>query len=86
MPTSPSAKKRLRQNTSRAEKNRAQRSSMRTFEKRILSEIAAGHADAARALLPQVCQQLDKAAKKRLIHPNTAANHKSRIARKLASL
>ncbi len=37
----------------------------------------------AKALLAKLFSQLDKAAKKRVLHPNTADRKKSRLARKL---
>jgi small subunit ribosomal protein S20 len=86
MPTTNSAKKRLRQNVKRAAANKERRSSMRTFEKKIRAAIAAGDKAGAVALLPLVQQQLDKAARHRILHANTAANHKSRLARKIASM
>jgi small subunit ribosomal protein S20 len=86
MPTSPSAKKRLRQTHKRTAANKAARSSLRTCEKKLLQAIEAGDRARAEALLPTLYQQLDKAAKNRVLHPNTAANHKSRFARKLKTL
>ena len=38
----------------------------------------------AKAFLKQVYKQLDKAAKKEIIHPNTARRKKSRLALRLA--
>jgi small subunit ribosomal protein S20 len=38
----------------------------------------------AKGLLTKIFSQLDKAAKKRVIHPNTASRKKSRLARMLA--
>ena len=86
MPNSPQARKRLRQDAKRASRNQERRSSMRTFEKKLLAKISEGDKAAAEQLLPEVYQQLDKAAKQRVIHPNTAANHKSRLARLLARM
>ncbi|MHC5010544.1 MAG: 30S ribosomal protein S20 [Planctomycetota bacterium] len=86
MPNTESAKKRLRQTAKRTANNKTLRSAMRTFEKRILERVEAGDKAGAEAMLPDVYQHLDKAAKKRIIHPNTAANHKSRIAKKIAAL
>jgi len=41
-------------------------------------------ADEAKALLKKVFSELDKAAKKRIIHPNTADRKKSRFSKRLA--
>lgn len=84
MPRIKSAKKAMRQARARYEQNRAQRSALRTALKRV--RLADSHDAAARAYA-LAAQQLDRAARKGLIHPNNAARHKSRLAalvRKLA--
>ena len=86
MPNTPSAKKRLRQTATRAARNKTLRSSMRTWEKKVLEAVEAGDKATAQAALPEAYRQLDKAARKRILHPNTAANHKSRLARKVRAL
>jgi small subunit ribosomal protein S20 len=86
MPNNPSTEKRLRQTGKRQARNKATRSEMRSYKKRIFERIAAGDRSGAEALLPAVYKRLDKAAKRRVIHPNTAANQKSRIARKVQGL
>ena len=86
MPNTESAKKRLRQTEVRTAKNKAQRSAMRTQQKNIAEAIEAGDKARAEALLPAVYKHLDKAAKKHIIHANTAANQKSRLASKIAAL
>ena len=40
--------------------------------------------DEARALLGKIFSQLDKAAKKRVIHPRTASRKKSRLTKRLS--
>ena len=86
MPNTPSAKKRLRQTATRSARNKDLRSAMRTWERKVLAAVENGQKDEAAAALPQAYRHFDKAAKKRIVHPNTAANHKSRLARKVASL
>lgn len=86
MPRTPSAKKRQRQTVTRTARNRTLRSTMRTWEKKVLAAVEAGDGATARASLPTAYKHLDKAARKRILHPNTAANHKSRLARKVAAL
>lgn len=86
MPNTPSAKKRLRQTETRTLRNKSLRSSMRTWEKRVMQAVEAGDKAAAQAHLPQAYKHIDKAARQRIVHPNTAANHKSRLARKVAAL
>jgi small subunit ribosomal protein S20 len=84
MPHTESAKKRLRQSKRRTLANKVLRGSVRTTERRLRELAASGDAKGAAALLPGAYQFLDKAAKNRVIHPNTAANHKAKLARLVA--
>jgi len=86
MPNTPSAKKRLRQTATRSARNKTLRTAMRTWEKRVLQAVEAGDKATAEASLPTAYRQIDKAARKNILHANTAANHKSRLARKVGSL
>ena len=86
MPNTPSARKRLRQTETRRLRNKAVRSRMRGNEKLVLAKIEEGDKAGAQAMLADVYKSLDRAAKHRIIHPNTAANHKSRITRKLNAI
>ena len=70
-----SSKKRLRQTATRTVRNRAQRSALRSALRK--ARTASG-ADAP-AALHLAERLLDRAARKRLIHPNTAARHKTRL-------
>ena len=85
MPHSRSSKKRVRQNRTRAERNQVVRSAMRTTEKRLLELAAGGKMAEAKAMLPEAYARLDKAARAGVIHANTAANHKGRLARRVAA-
>jgi len=74
----------MRQGRARHERNRAQRSALRTALKRVRS---ATTPDQAAQAYRAAAQLLDRAARKGLIHDNNAARHKSRLAaavRKLA--
>jgi small subunit ribosomal protein S20 len=86
MPHSENAKKTMRQNERRRAANKAKRSAMRTFTKKVITAIEAGNkAEAVKEL--QLAQALiDKAAKTRVIHPNTASRRKSALARQIAAL
>lgn len=77
MPNVKSAEKRMRTNKIREERNKAARSRLRTAIKKARQAEGEG-ADAA---LKQATSLLDRAARKRLIHPNKAARLKSRLAR-----
>ena len=77
MPNVKSAEKRMRTNKIREERNKAARSRLRTAIKKARQAEGEG-TDAA---LKQATSLLDRAARKRLIHPNKAARLKSRLAR-----
>jgi len=76
-----SAIKRVRQSEKRRVRNRAVRSRMRTYVKRANTAIATG--DDAEEPVRAAISELDRAAKKGVIHPNSAARRKSRLMRKL---
>jgi len=78
--------KRNRQNDLAKERNKSVRSALRTSVRRFNEAIAAGKNDDAKTLAAEATKKLDKAASKRVIHKNQAANRKSAIARKAASL
>lgn len=77
MPRIRSAKKRMRQSVKARERNRQQRAALRTAVKKVRT---AESGDTA-AALRSAESLLDRAARKRLIHPNTAARQKSRLAK-----
>jgi small subunit ribosomal protein S20 len=77
VPRIQSAKKRMRQAVVHAAQNRTQRSRLRTALKKVRS-VAADEVEKAYA---DAVQLLDRAGRKRLIHPNAAARHKSRLAK-----
>ena len=76
MPNTKSAEKRMRTNEIRAARNRAFRSRLRTALKRVRT--ANDSAEGATALR-EASSLLDRAARKRIIHPNKAARAKSRL-------
>jgi small subunit ribosomal protein S20 len=78
VPNSASAKKNLRKSRAAAIRNRAQRSELRTALKKARS------AEADDNVRQTAARMLDRAARKGLIHRNTAARHKSSIARSAA--
>jgi small subunit ribosomal protein S20 len=80
VPRIKSAEKRLRQAKRRTATNRAQRSQLRTALKKVR---AAKGGDEAAAAYAEATRLLDRAGRKRLIHPNAAARQKSRLARAL---
>ena len=78
VPRIKSAKKRMRQTKTRTAHNRAARSELRTIIKRVRS---ATNATEAQAALKQAESVLDRAGRKNLVHRNTAARTKSRLAK-----
>ncbi|MFQ5678279.1 MAG: 30S ribosomal protein S20 [Gemmatimonadota bacterium] len=83
MPNTKSAKKRLRQNDRRRLRNRSLRSEIRTHTRRILETESAEEVEGA---LSRLYTLLDRAANKRILHPNAAARRKARVARHLRKL
>ena len=75
MPNIASAKKNMRKTRAATVRNRAQRSALRTA----LKKAQAPSADAAAKL--EAVKLLDRSARKGLIHKNTAARYKSRLAK-----
>ena len=78
--------KRNRQTVVRTERNRAEKSRMKTIRKKAVAAIASGDKDAATKAASEFSSVVDKAAKRNLIHPNKAANLKSKTAKALASI
>ena len=67
----------MRQGRARHDRNRAQTSALRTALKRVRAATSGEQAGTAYKIAASL---LDRAARKNLIHPNTAARHKSRLA------
>lgn len=78
MPRTKSAKKAMRQAKSRTARNRAQRSALRTAVKKVRSS---GDAKESAAAYLDATKLLDRSGRKGLIHKNTAARQKSRLAK-----
>jgi small subunit ribosomal protein S20 len=74
-----SAKKRIRQTEKRTELNRMYRTSARTYIKQVRSLVDQGMVDEAEAVARMAFSKLDKAARKRVIHPRNAARRKGRL-------
>jgi len=81
-----SAKKRMRQGEKRRARNRNNVSQLKTQVKKLRAAIADGNAEAAKQLLPQTVGEIDKAAKKGVVHDNAASRYKSRLSRKVSAL
>jgi small subunit ribosomal protein S20 len=80
MPHTHSAKKNLRKSEKRRLHNRAVKRTIKTHLKRFEAALD-GPADALRKEYNDAAKKLDKAAARRIIHPNLAARKKSQMAR-----
>lgn len=78
-----SAKKRAKQTKVKTAVNSRIRSSVKTFEKKLLSMVSEGKLDEAKDVFKTVSSKLDRAAKKGVMHKNTAARKISRLALRL---
>ena len=78
--------KRNRQNEKARMRNKAVKSELRTLARSVRTAVEAGDAEKAAAALRSASRKLDKAVSKGVIHKNQAANRKSAIAKKAASL
>ncbi|MDO4537135.1 MAG: 30S ribosomal protein S20 [Coriobacteriales bacterium] len=58
-------------------RNRAVRSELKTYVKKVRAAVEAGDKEAAQAAANVACRKLDKAASKGIIHKNQAAERKS---------
>ena len=82
MANTKSARKRAAKSAAQREKNRASRSKMRTLVKKARAAVAAG--ETGSPAITEAVSGLDSAASKGLIHRNTAARTKSRLAKAAA--
>ena len=80
MPTTPSAIKRLKQSVKRRMHNRITKKIIKTYTKRTLTAVAAKEFDKAEADFRTTTAKIDKAGVRRVLHPNTAARRKSKLA------
>ena len=78
-----SALKRIRRNEAVRLRNRYQHKTVRNAIKKLRGE---EDKKAAETLLPSVVSMIDKLAKRNIIHANKAANLKSKLMTKVASL
>jgi small subunit ribosomal protein S20 len=78
--------KRNRQNEKARLRNKSVKSSLKTAIRKLNEASEAGEVEKAAVLLRVASRQLDKAVSKGVIHKNQAANRKSAIAKRVASL
>lgn len=85
MPLIKSAIKRMRQNTVRQDRRKPVKTYMKTMIRKIEDAVKAGKKDEAVKLLAETYKAIDMAAKRNIIHKNTASRKKSRMAKLCAT-
>lgn len=86
MPTSLSAQKRVRQNAKRRLRNRRAKSAVNTYVRKVEAALESGDPQAARAAYAVAVRVIDKAVSKNVLHRNTAARRKSRLAKRINAM
>jgi len=86
MANTASARKRIRQNVKRAERNTARKSRMRTFIKKVEVACASGDKAVAAEALRNAQPEMQRAAGKGVIHKNTVARKLSRLSARIKAL
>ena len=80
------SKKRARQLERRTEVNKARRSRIRTYLRKVEEAIASGDQTIARAALQAAQPELDRGVTKGVLHKNTVARKKSRLSARIKAM
>lgn len=86
MANTPQSKKRARQNQRRFDVNKARRSRIRTFLRKVEEAIASGDKDAAALALKHAQPELMRGVTKGVYHKNTASRKMSRLAARVKAI
>ena len=86
MANTPQSKKRARQNERKLEVNKARRSRIRTFLKKVEEAISSGDKNAANTALKSAQPELMRGVTKGVYKKNTAARKMSRLSSRVKSL
>jgi small subunit ribosomal protein S20 len=86
MANTPQSKKRARQNEARYQVNKARRSRIRTFLRRVEEAIASGDQAAAATALRAAQPELMRGVTKGVLHKNTAARKMSRLSARVKAM
>ncbi|RJE80917.1 30S ribosomal protein S20 [Paracoccus sp. JM45] len=86
MANTPQSKKRARQTERRTDINKARRSRIRTYLRKVEEAIASGNADVAREALKNAQPELMRGVTKGVIHKNTASRKVSRLSARVKAL
>ena len=86
MANTPQSKKRARQNETRFAINKARRSRIRTFLRKVEEAIASGNKDSAAAALREAQPELMRGVTKGVLHKNTVARKMSRLSARVKAM
>ncbi|MEM8729162.1 MAG: 30S ribosomal protein S20 [Pseudomonadota bacterium] len=86
MANSPQSKKRARQNEQRFAVNKARRSRIRTYLRKVEEAIASGDQGAAQTALRAAQPELMRGVTRGVFHKNTAARKLSRLSSRIKSM
>lgn len=86
MANTESARKRIRQTVVRTERNRARKSRVRSFVRKLEAALAGGDRTLARAAFDAVMPEMQRAVGKGTAHRNTVARKLSRLSARIKSL
>jgi small subunit ribosomal protein S20 len=86
MANTDSARKRIRQTEKRTARNRARKSRVRTFLRKVEQAIAAGDKGAAQEAFRAAQPDMQRAADKGVMHDNTVARKLSRLSSRIKGL
>jgi len=86
MPNIASAAKRARQTKTRTHRNRVTKSMVRSSRKRVLAAVEGGDAAEAATALKGFASEVDRAAKRGVLHHRTAARLKGRMSQAVHAL
>lgn len=86
MANTPQSKKRARQNERRNDINRARRSRIRTYLRKVEEAIASGDATAAKTALLAAEPELARGVSKGVLHKNTVSRKISRLSARVKAL
>lgn len=86
MANTPQSKKRARQNEARFAINKARRSRIRTFLRKVEEAIASGNKESADAALRAAQPELMRGVTKGVLHKNTVARKMSRLSSRVKAM
>ncbi|PTV95213.1 SSU ribosomal protein S20P [Rhodobacter aestuarii] len=86
MANTPQSKKRARQAERRNDINKARRSRIRTFIRKVEEAIASGDSDAAKAALQAAQPEMARGVTKGVMHKNTVSRKISRLSARVKAL